>query len=50
MRFDHWRVSPWRSPVVELQATKPRLASCLVCSDPEYNALAEAIWSNYRDK
>jgi hypothetical protein len=46
--FNHWRASPWRSPVLDLQAVKPRLASCAVCSSEDYQKLASAIWGNYR--
>lgn len=48
--FNHWRVSPWRSPVHELQAIKPRVAACAVCSSEDYQQLARAVWVKYRSK
>lgn len=45
-RFNHWRTSPWRSPVVELQGNKARLPACVVCSRNDYQELADHLWAN----
>lgn len=41
--FDHWRVSPWSSPVYELRASRQPTPGCMCRSDSERQVVAE-LW------
>lgn len=44
-KFNYWRVSPWRSPVVELQQQRARVTDCASCGDALHRKVAAEIWA-----
>jgi hypothetical protein len=43
--FNYWRVSPWRSPNLELRTLRPRLQTCSVCADPIFLSVTREVWA-----
>lgn len=41
--FNYWRVSPWRSPIVDLQQFLQRLPECRTCSDSSYQQVSAKL-------
>lgn len=43
--FNYWRISPWASPVVDLQHMRGRIAACEFCGQPSLLRASRALWS-----
>jgi hypothetical protein len=48
--FNHWHVSPWASPVLDLQSFRRPLEGCETCGNAAVRATVQEVWGTHGPK